>query len=242
MDNQQFPQPPQSPQFPQPPQHPFPAPVPPKKNNTVVIIAIIVSVTVIIVAAMMIFGRSKNEPEPTTSPTETKETEATLTMPNLIGDTEESAVKKLEEMGMTVTVNYVPMNSSRKPDRVDDQIPNSGETLKKGESVYLYVPKADPTEKPTVAPTQKPTTAPPTPKPTKAPDPVQWPPKGALLYVTADDFVSLREMPGAQYPEITKIYHGEMMGYLNSRKGPWLYVQYGTHKGYVYEDYVTTRN
>lgn len=225
MDNQQLPQ-----SFPS-------STIPPKKNNTIIIITVIISVTVIIVAAMVIFGRSKKDPDPTPPATVAPQTEKTLTMPNLIGDTKESAVKELEDMGMIVTVRDISMNSDRKPGRVNDQIPKSGETLRKGESVYLYVPKEEPTEKPTQKPTSAPTRAPAT-----TPEPTRWPPKGALLYVTADDFVSLREMPGEKYPEITKIYHGEMMGYLNSRKGPWLYVQYGNHKGYVYEDYVTTRN
>ena len=61
-----------------------------------------------------------------------------------------------------------------------------------------------------------------------------------ILYCTADDFVSLRISPSAKSTELVKIQRGEKMGYLNKRSGKWLYVQYGSKKGYVYSDYVST--
>lgn len=64
----------------------------------------------------------------------------------------------------------------------------------------------------------------------------------SILYCTANDFVSLRKSASVNSTELAKIYRGEKMGYLNKKSGKWYYVQYGTKKGYVYSDYVSSVN
>ena len=64
----------------------------------------------------------------------------------------------------------------------------------------------------------------------------------AILYCTADDFVSLRKSPSASSTELAKIPRGNKMGYLNKKSGKWYYVNYNSQKGYVYSDYVSAKN
>ena len=58
------------------------------------------------------------------------------------------------------------------------------------------------------------------------------------LRCTADDFVSLRTGPNKSYYELAKIPRGNTMTFINYSTNGWLYVQYGSQKGYVYSDYV----
>ncbi len=234
-------------------------PMPPKKNNTAIIITIIICAALIIITGLITImvlktgdnsGRKDSgsstvsQPEnptealttepteeptaasteaPTEAPTE-KPTEAPLYMPDLLYYSADYAQEKAEEAGLKAHMSYIETDKHT-AGKVYDQSPDPGEEVKKGDLIFLYIAKPKATS---------------APAPTAAP----WPPHGALLYVTADDYVSLREMPGTKYPEIVRIPHGEMLGYLNSRSGDWLYVGYGDdngyHKGYVYAKYVTT--
>ncbi len=63
----------------------------------------------------------------------------------------------------------------------------------------------------------------------------------SILWCTADDYVSLRAKASSSSKELPRIPRGEKMGYLNKKSGKWYYVQYGSKKGYVYSDYVSSK-
>ena len=169
-----------------------------------------------------------------------------LKMPDLVGQTQDDAVKELEKLGLVAVVTEVETNEEVEG-KVFSHVPTAGKSVKKGDNVTLYIAKSKPTEKPVEKPTQIPTeteiqtvTDQPTEKATEAAvtEPV---PDGekVYLYCTADDYVSLRASADVKSKELAEIPYGDSMLYMNAKQGKWYYVKYGSALGYVYGDYVS---
>lgn len=179
-------------------------------------------------------------------------TESTLKMPDLVGKTQDDAVKEIEKIGLAAVVTEVETDEEAEG-KVFSHVPTAGKSVKSGDNVTLYVAKSKPTEKPVEKPTMRPTEAvtqivtekptdKPSDKPTEAPDDKPEPvPDGgtAYLYCTADDYVTLRASADVKSKELARITYGESMLYMNAKQNKWYYVKYGSELGYVYEDYVS---
>jgi serine/threonine protein kinase len=137
---------------------------PEKKRGWIIAVCIIAGLLIVgAIIAVIVMGANKNQPsdtEPTTvtdaataAPTEAPPTEeAGIAVRDVVGLKLDRARQILQEQGFAVDVEYIADEGAQ--DHVARQSPAAGESLKKGETVTLYVPEEPSTEAPTEAPTE----------------------------------------------------------------------------------------